>query len=518
MRSPKPILFAAVVLFCAATAWPATFSKTERYSKDFQIEPDGTLWIDNPFGNIEIIGTDSPVITLSAEIALQGVDAAAVKEARDLTQIYTTINRQTLVVKTATPVVHNPRWFASVAFTARVPRTMQVRILSQLSDRIHVTGTSGAVSVKNINGAVVLDNVTGATSVDTANGSIYFDPNGRLAANAQLQTVNGEIQVAVAPDAAFRWNAQTLRGDFRSNLMVRGSYDGANFRGFVNAPRGPVLTTVAMMGNVVIYRKGTPIAQAQSVRTLVVPQAPADSIGPVVPRAVQKQVVDGNFEFTSGLGDVQIGQVHGNAKITTRAGLVQLGMVTGQCIVATRGGPLTFGDIFGPMNARTGAGDIVVNAARSGGTLWTDGGMIRVVYAGGAMTLHSGGGDITVHSASGSVNADTRSGDVTISIDPGVRTQTIVAKSLEGNVVLNVTPRFAADIDATILTSDADANSIRSDFNGLSIRREPAGSGKTRIRATGKVNGGGDRVELYATDGDIVITGEVSIPLLSPMP
>ncbi len=518
MRSRKPFLVAVALLLCAAAAWPTTFSRTERYTRDFQIDPEGTLWIDNPYGNIEIVGTDSPVITLSAEIAVQGTDGSAIKEGRELTQIYTTVNRQTLVVKTATPLVHSPRWASSVAYTARVPRTLQVKIFSQMSDRIHISGTSGPIMVRNVNGLVALDNVSGTVGVDTVNGSIFFDPNGRPSANVQLQSVNGEIQIAVAPDAAFRWNAQTLRGDFRSNLMVRGSYKGTNFRGYVNAPRGPIITTLAMMGNVIIFKKGSPVAQAQSVRTLVVPQAPADSIGPVVPRAVQKQSVDGNFEFATELGDVQIGQVHGNAKITTRAGLVQLGMVTGQCTVTTRGGPLTFGDVFGPLNARTGAGDIVVNAARAGGTLWTDGGMIRVVYAGAALTLHSGGGDITVHSTSGPVNADTRSGDVTISLDPGVRTQNIVAKSLQGNVSLNVTPRFAADIDATVLTSVEDANAIRSDFNGLSIRREPAGSGRIRIRATGKVNGGGDRVELFATDGDIEITGEVRIPLLSPMP
>jgi hypothetical protein len=81
-----------------------------------------------------------------------------------------------------------------------------------------------------------------------------------------------------------------------------------------------------------------------------------------------------------------------------------------------------------------------------------------------------------------------------------------------------VTPRFAADVYATVLTSDDDTNTIRSDFNGLAIQREPLGNGRVRIRATGKINGGGNRVDLAATDGDIEITGEVRIPILSPMP
>src|SRR5689334_21620017 len=143
-----------------------------------------------------------------------------------------------------------------------------------------------------------------------------------------------------------------------------------------------------------------------------------------------------------------------------------------------------------------------------------------MLYAAGPTNLHSAGGDIVVRQATGPISAETRSGDVTIVLDPLVRSAAVDAKSSEGNVTLYVSAQIAADIDATLLTSDPEANSIRTDFPGLNIRREQIGK-KTRIRATGKVNGGGDRMSLYAEDGDITIrtapgSSGVSSPFVRP--
>jgi hypothetical protein len=108
------------------------------------------------------------------------------------------------------------------------------------------------------------------------------------------------------------------------------------------------------------------------------------------------------------------------------------------------------------------------------------------------------------------VNAETASGDIAITVDAASRSQRVDAKTAKGNVTLNVSPQFAGEIDATILTSDPDADTFLSDIPGLSINRDQFG-GKTRVRATGKINGGGEKVVLHATDGDIRIsTGPVA--------
>ena len=73
----------------------------------------------------------------------------------------------------------------------------------------------------------------------------------------------------------------------------------------------------------------------------------------------------------------------------------------------------------------------------------------------------------------------------------------------------------AARIFFTASSLWPEANAIHSDLNGLSFRKEQVG-GRTRIRATGKVNGGGERVVLYAEEGDIHISAQSLNPMISP--
>ena len=72
---------------------------------------------------------------------------------------------------------------------------------------------------------------------------------------------------------------------------------------------------------------------------------------------------------------------------------------------------------------------------------------------------------------------------------------------------------LAADIDATVMTSNAEMRTaIRGDSPDSRCGASRS-AGQTRIQATGKMNGGGERVELYAEEGDINITQQVGNPI-----
>jgi hypothetical protein len=194
---------------------------------------------------------------------------------------------------------------------------------------------------------------------------------------------------------------------------------------------------------------------------------------------------------------------------------VQLGAVSGTLNVQSRGGPLQFGEILGRISASTRGGDILIDSARRGGGIQTAGGTIRLLYTSGPTRLYSGGGDIHVRQAAAPVEAQTESGDIAITVDASSRSQKVQAKTAKGNVVLNVTPQFGADVEATIITSDPNADTILSDIPGLTVTREQVG-GRTRVHATGKLNGGGQKVVLQAIDGDIrIATGPVPPTIVS---
>jgi DUF4097 and DUF4098 domain-containing protein YvlB len=500
-----------IVALLACASIFANVNYTERFTRDFPLENGGSFWIDNPFGSIDIVGGNAPGITVSVEKVVTATDAAAMKEGRELTQVLMGGDAKVRVIRTVLPPLREAKWKTVVSYVVRVPRNVHVKIASSGSaDHIRVANVAGNVTVKNTNGDIFLEGVTGAAVVDSVNGSIHFDTNGsKPSATVQLSTVNGHIEVQLSGDSNVEWVAESIKGDFLTNLPVHGRFDGTTFRGLLNAGGGPTMSTASLMGNTYVMKKGSRPADVRSVRMTV-----AGGDGgilrnpPVIRETIATPFVQGNFIYATNFGNFAIGEIRGNARIQTGAGQVQLGTVLGDCNVVSLGGPLDLGDIFGALSAHTDAGEIMVKSARKGGDLSSGGGGVRVIFAAGPLGLRSGGGDISVRQTSGPVNAETRSGDISINIDPATRTQHVTAKTSEGNILLTASPRFAADVDATVVTSGTEVNPIHSDFSGLAIQRDQI-NGKTRFRATGKLNGGGERVELYSEEGEIHIGNQV---------
>ena len=57
MRSKIPAGCAAIALLIAANAFAANVTSTERVVKQLSLDAADSLWIDNPVGNIEIVGS-----------------------------------------------------------------------------------------------------------------------------------------------------------------------------------------------------------------------------------------------------------------------------------------------------------------------------------------------------------------------------------------------------------------------------------------------------------------------------
>lgn len=501
----RSYLLAGMLLAAAPLAMAEIFAVTDRSTREVPIFIGGSFLLENVDGDVEVIGTDEPKVVVAISRTIRGSGQEALAEGRQMTQSVFTGDERQRIVRTWVSPMRKRNWVQVVSYVVRVPRTAHVRI-STGSGQVKVSDMRGSVGVKNLNGLVTLERLSGPSTVDTANGDIKFTAPIKGLANARLSSVNGNVEVQAPGNAVFQWIAELVRGEVRSNLPVRGSFVGTRYTGSVNSPKGPTIRTESLMGNVYMLKAGTTVASAA-----VIPrEARNNGPGLAVAETFRQPVVEGYLSYKTTIGNVAIGEVRGAAHISTGAGEVQLGRVSGQCDVVSLGGPLNLGEITGVLNARTDAGDVVVEAARSGGVIITGGGMVRLLHAGGPVRVQSGGGDIVVRQAMSGVVAETRSGDINITIDPAARHYKTSARTSRGNVVLNVRSDLAADIDATILTSDVEANKFRSDFPGLTVRRDSIG-GKTRIRATGRVNGGGERIELFAEDGGIqILTRPVS--------
>ena len=509
----QPVLFAAVLILTSAAAY-GSVGRTFRVVEHFPMSSNGTLILENPVGDIEITGVDGETnVTADVLKTVVATDENGIEEGRFFTELVVGGDPNTRVLRTAmNPGQRKKQWSSSVHWRVRVPRTTHVRVASTSSNHVRVASMRGNVYVKNFNGTVQFENNTGLVTADSANGSItYTAPT--VQSETRLSTLNGHITVRVNPGADIRWVAETIGGDIRTNLPVRGMFAGPSFRGSLNAPGGTLLQTATLTGNIHLLGLGAvPADSIQSVRTLEKILIPADQINQSS-GGMRRGVVTGSITYDTMAGDIVVTEVRGGAILSTKAGRVSLGSVYGDATVRSNGG-LQLGEILGTLKATTSAGDIFVEAARRGGVVETIGGTIRILYTGGPTRLVSGGGDIVVRQAAGAVDAATRSGDITIAVDRNARRQKIEAETEKGNILLNVSPAFGADFDLTVITDDPSANTIQADFPGLSISHEQA-DGKTRIRATGKINGGGERVSLQATGGSIrIVTAPVGPAVL----
>lgn len=502
-----------MVALCAAAAANAGVVYKEPVTRELPMSVSGSFWIDNPLGTIDVSGRDGERALVTVVKTVYAADKSALDDGREQCVVSWEGDEKVRLIRTVVTQVPNAR--CTVAYTVQLPRSLDVKIGTKAGD-VHVRNMSGSVTVKSFTGTVFLSGVYGASAIDLVNGHVIYDFPRAPTAKAQATIINGDIDIYIPPEANLEWVASTLAGDLATTMPVRGNLVNGMFHGHFNAPGGPTITASSILGVVRVLARGTSPAQARSV---AVPRGervtpPTSVPGPPMQK-VQIPIVLGGFSFMfpDKIVDLSVGEVRGPAKVEIAAGEVELGVVQGDCDVTTAGGPLNIGEVMGALQAHTGAGDILVRAARLGGDVSTDGGSITALYTAGTTTLRSRGGDIVVRQAAGPVNAQTPSGDISITVVPTAKSQRIAARTENGNVILNLTPRFGADIDATVVTSNADANAIHTDFTALTVRRDQLGNGRTRIHATGKINGGGERVEVYAENGDITIGAQTAAPL-----
>lgn len=255
-----------------------------------------------------------------------------------------------------------------------------------------------------------------------------------------------------------------------------------------------------------------------------------------------------NLDLKTSGGDIDIGDLRGDVLARTSGGDVNVGNVTDAVIrvhtsggdvnvkgggretkVSTSGGDIEILDAQGAVDATTSGGDVTIGGAVGEVTAKTSGGDIKIERANGEVDVHTSGGDVTIDSAEGSLKAGTSGGDITISNATGGG---VVAKTSGGDIEARLmatvsaleedwslkssggelTIRIPEDLSATLEAEIHLERSwfgrdqeyrIDSDFD-LDEQEEDTRDRRT-IRASGDINGGGNRIRLETSGGDIQI-------------
>ena len=257
------------------------------------------------------------------------------------------------------------------------------------------------------------------------------------------------------------------------------------------------------------------------------------------------EIINGNGIAITAGGSIKVGDVSGDLSVKTSGGSIKLGRISGKAYahtsggsikveeggtdldastsggsisvnyangpvkVSTSGGSISIGDTKGDIDASTAGGSIHIG--ESGGQVIanTAGGSISVEGSQGPIIVETAGGSIEITNARGFIEAETAGGDVEAELivsDKNIDTH-VTLKTAGGDITVYLPSKLAATFDVELeITRRAWRDyKIYSDFP-LSISDDEGGWRDNKvIVAEGDINGGGDKIKIRTTNGDIRI-------------
>jgi hypothetical protein len=184
-----------------------------------------------------------------------------------------------------------------------------------------------------------------------------------------------------------------------------------------------------------------------------------------------------------------------NVDLNTSGGDITVASLTGNARARTSGGNLRFDRIDGEIDGQTSGGDITLREGTARAKLGTSGGNIEIDRAGGPTEVSTSGGDITINAVTQLISATTSGGNVKAVITEPLKQDTLLSTS-GGDVRVTVLKSASFQLEASTSGGEVDAS-------GLTLTIDHGGVGKSRL--AGAVNGGGPRLKLHSSGGDIVI-------------
>ena len=219
---------------------------------------------------------------------------------------------------------------------------------------------------------------------------------------------------------------------------------------------------------------------------------------------IQVGNISGKTDLDTSGGSIKVVGATGKVKANTSGGSINIGPTTNEVAVNTSGGSIKIDKAEGNIHADTSGGSIEVVGTDGSVDLDTSGGNIYVGKSGEFVKAETSGGNITIKQANGYIEADTSGGRIEaemIQTDNSKDTH-VNLDSAGGSITLYLPKTIEATISAKLNISRSAYKDYRiySDFP-LTIKGEDS----SRVSAKGKVNGGGDKININTSDGDIFI-------------
>jgi DUF4097 and DUF4098 domain-containing protein YvlB len=212
------------------------------------------------------------------------------------------------------------------------------------------------------------------------------------------------------------------------------------------------------------------------------------------------------MNIKTGGGNVTVKSAKGETEVESGGGNLKLVEVGKGLKLDTGGGNVNVGDVGGEATIKTGGGNLKLGRIAQKLVLTTGGGNVEVLGASGVNTVKTGGGNVDMEGISGSIGLKTGGGNVKVELTPtGKGPSTIYSGG--GDIQFLIPENAKVTIEATLKIKYSGGGrskkfKVDSDFKADKFERDSE-DGSTF--AVYKLNGGGEKIELETTNGDITI-------------
>jgi len=184
-----------------------------------------------------------------------------------------------------------------------------------------------------------------------------------------------------------------------------------------------------------------------------------------------------------------------SVNLTTSGGDISISNLNGQVKAHTSGGDISIGRILGDVSATTSGGEVNLGGAQGAVHLVSSGGHITTGPLAGRAEIKTSGGSIRVESIQGRLSALTSGGNVRAAFSGPMDGDSELSTS-GGSVDATLGAATACNLDAS--TSGGSVS-----VKHLTVAIERGAPGRNRLE--GSVGGGGPRLRLHSSGGDIEI-------------
>jgi DUF4097 and DUF4098 domain-containing protein YvlB len=200
----------------------------EQFHQSYPLATGGRVSVDNINGNVKVTAWDRD------EVRVDAVKRASSRDRLDETRIVVDSSPDAIHIETRYADSNLENDAANVEYTLNIPRQARVDEIKLVNGNLGVDGLSGDVRASTVNGSIKARNLAGDAKISTVNGRVEanFD---RLeeARSIHLNSVNGNIELSLPPDAHADFTANNVTGSIHNDFglpVERGPFIGSKLR------------------------------------------------------------------------------------------------------------------------------------------------------------------------------------------------------------------------------------------------------------------------------------------------